>query len=142
MDHELTTVAELLVGQPPDLAQPGGGRTTDRFDRLWEIAAVAPSSARLLEAHYDARAILREAGQQPDDSRTFAVWAAGGPDPLTLGADGRLRGTKHWCSGASLVTHALVTAAGRGSNVLVEVPIGVPGVVLEPPTWVSPAFTG
>jgi hypothetical protein len=40
------------------------------------------------------------------------------------------------------VTHALVTAAGRGSNVLVEVPIAVRGVVLEPPTWLSPAFAG
>jgi alkylation response protein AidB-like acyl-CoA dehydrogenase len=57
----------------------------------------------------------------------------------------RLRGEKHWCSGASLVTHALVTAdeSGRDGGALVCVPIeSNVGTRIElcPPTWTSPAF--
>ena len=70
------------------------------------------------------------------------MWAAGGPDPATLDDDGRLTGAKHWCSGASLVTHALVTARFGTSNVLVQVALGSPGVSLDPPDWTSPAFAG
>lgn len=136
----MTTVAELLAHAPDDLQQPGSGRTAERFEALWDLGAVSPRTARLLEAHYDARAILREAGRTPGEGRTFGVWAAGGPDPATLDDGGRLRGSKHWCSGASLVSHALVSVRHGGSNALVEVALDRPGVTVEPSRWQSPAF--
>ncbi len=136
----MNSLAELLAGRSADLPQPGGGRTAERFEQLWGLGATSPATARLLEAHYDARAILREAGREPDEADTFGVWAAGGPDPATLDDDGHLTGAKRWCSGASLVSHALVTVRHGSSNALVRVSLRSPGVALDPPDWRSPAF--
>src|SRR6478735_4893568 len=136
----MTTVAELLAGRADDLPQPGDGHTAERFDALWAIAAESPAAARLLEAHYDARSIICEAGRQAPPASTYAVWAAGGADPATLDERGRLTGSKHWCSGASLVDRALVTVAHAGAHALVDVPISAPGVTLGTSTWRSPAF--
>ena len=99
-----TSLAEL----PDELPVPGGGRTTTRFTALWDLASSDPSLGRLAEAHYDGAAILDEAGRRPATGARFGVWAAAGPDPLTLTPDGprfRLSGAKHWCSGASIVSH-------------------------------------
>src|SRR6478752_3232131 len=115
----MTTVAELLAGRADDLPQPGDGHTAERFD---------------------ARSIICEAGRQAPPASTYAVWAAGGPDPATLDERGRLTGSKHWCSGASLVDRALVTVAHAGAHALVDVPISAPGVTLGTSTWRSPAF--
>ncbi|MBI5089345.1 MAG: acyl-CoA dehydrogenase, partial [Actinobacteria bacterium] len=130
-----------------ELPQPGQGRTAERFVALWDLAAGSPSTGRLGEAHHDGVAILREAGRVPPDGATFGVWAAGGPNPVVLerGPAGlRLRGSKHWCSGASLVSHALITAseAGRSTSSLVCVEMATPGVTVCEPTWTSPAFAG
>ena len=134
-----TSVAEL----PDELPVPGGGRTTTRFTALWDVASSDPSLGRLAEAHYDGAAILREAGHRPATGARFGVWAAAGPDPATLTRDGhrfRLSGAKHWCSGASIVSHALLTACFEGSNALVLVDMRQGGVRLSEPTWSSPAF--
>ncbi|MCU1396357.1 MAG: hypothetical protein JWM34_4785 [Ilumatobacteraceae bacterium] len=127
------------------LPTPGRGRTTERFAALWELAVRSPTTGRLGEAHHDALAILDEAGRSADDSLLHAVWAAGGPDPLRLETDGRLRltGTKHWCSGAGVAQRALVTAEqldGRGALVLVD--LRRDGIELVASDWVSPAFAG
>lgn len=136
----MTSVADLLCRHGTDLPDPGAGRTAERFERLWGFGVDAPRTARLLEAHHDARAILREAGRRPAEDATFGVWAAAGPEPLRLDSGGRLRGTKHWCSGASLVSHALVTAEHGHAHALVLVRLGASGVRLAPPTWASPAL--
>lgn len=139
MDVALTPPGALFAGRPATLPAPGGGDTAARFAALWEAAACSPSEGRLFEAHHDARAILTEAGRTPDSGATYGVWAAGGPEPATL-ENGRLRGTKHWCSGAGLLTHALVTVRHGSSNTLVLVTLDQPGVHREPATWRSPAF--
>lgn len=137
---DLRTLLEALPGALPD---PGSGATPARFARLWEIAATDPSLGRLAEAHYDAVSILHEAGRAPALGATYGVWAAGGRDPATLSRDGdgvRLTGRKHWCSGATLVSHAVITARDRASNALVVVDMSEPGARPAPATWTSPAF--
>ena len=73
------------------------------------------AAGRLAEAHADATAILAElGGEPPKPGELWAVSAAESAEvTLTVDeADGvaKLNGTKPWCSGAGLCTHALVTA--------------------------------
>ncbi len=94
---------------------PGSGDTRVRFERLAEIAADDLCVAKLVEPHHDATAILHELGAEgPAPDSLWAVWAAEPPHArvrATSTADGwQLSGTKAFCSGAELVTHALLTA--------------------------------
>jgi alkylation response protein AidB-like acyl-CoA dehydrogenase len=105
--------------------------------------------ARLVEAHADAVAILAElrGGSVPAGSR-WGVWAADGPGrPLaawpTQDGGWVLDGTKRWCSGATLLTHALVTArSSDGDRRLFAVVLDAPGVAAGPDTWAAPGMKG
>lgn len=99
-----------------DLPLPAAGHTGDRWRRLAELAEVDLCAARLAEAHVDAAAILHELGGKPIDyDQLWGVWAAETPGialTATPISDGRyvLNGTKPWCSGAGICSHALATA--------------------------------
>jgi alkylation response protein AidB-like acyl-CoA dehydrogenase len=71
------------------------------------------------------------------------VWAAGGPDPAMIthrhGA-WHLNGQKPWCSGATIVTHALVVAQRGDAETLVLVDLSAPGITIHAPTWQPEAF--
>ena len=99
-----------------DLPLPGSGATRERLAALAGLAGEDLSLARLGEGHADAVAILAElGGPRPDPGSRWGVWAANPPGPNVKAArrDGRwlLEGTKQYCSGARVCTHALVTAA-------------------------------
>jgi len=107
-----------------DLPAPGSGRTAARW---WKLAALTENdvvAGRLAEAHADARAILVElGGPDPPSGGLWGVWAAEAPNAVVTATDDgegrvRLHGTKAWCSGAGMCSHALVTAhhedTGRG----------------------------
>ena len=104
--------------------------------------------ARLTEAHFDAAAIAVEAGHDLVRGALYGVWAASGPDPLTIALDGesgaiRLRGTVPWCTGIGIVDRALVTArssAADGEGLLVDVAVEEGHVVDTDREWLSPAF--
>jgi alkylation response protein AidB-like acyl-CoA dehydrogenase len=97
------------------LPLPGSGRTRQRWRRLSELTEVDVVAGRLAEAHADASAIVAElGGPAPSAGELWGVWAAELPE-ATVAARGAgdawvLDGTKAWCSGAGLCTHALVTA--------------------------------
>ena len=98
-----------------DLPLPGGGDTAQRWRRLAALAEVDIVAGRLAEAHADAVAIMAELGvSEPKPGQLWGVWAAESRDAvLSAHGDGdamTLDGTKVWCSGAGLCTHALVTA--------------------------------
>ena len=98
-----------------DLPLPGAGDTAGRHRRLMNVAREDLSLARLAEAHWDAVAILTEAGRVPAPGVLYAVWAAEKPgSALQLeaqpGGGFTLTGEKAWLSGAGLVDRALVTA--------------------------------
>ena len=96
-----------------DLPLPGSGRTWERFAAFADLAEENLSLARLGEGHAEPG----RAGRARRRSRAAAggVWAANPPGPNVTASDhgGRwvLRGTKQYCSGARVCTHALVTAA-------------------------------
>ena len=123
---------------------PGSGSTNTRFELLAAVAEADLVTGRLVEAHADAVAIsvelrsdLVRAGQR------WGVWAAGPSDSLRAShsSDGwRVSGTKAWCSGATLVTHALVDALTDAGQQLFALDLAESGVVPRPPDWLGPGM--
>jgi hypothetical protein len=106
------------------LPLPGKGNTPARHRALFEIAREDLSLAKLAEAHWDAVAILAEAGREPAAGALYAVWASEVPrravdlKPVIGGYE--LHGNKPFCSGIGIVDRALLTA-GSPVPQLVEV---------------------
>jgi alkylation response protein AidB-like acyl-CoA dehydrogenase len=130
------------------LPAPGDGFTAVRHAALLEFGRTDLSLARLVEAHADALAILAEAGRPVTSQLLYGVWASDGPggrleisrNPHDGGAL-RLNGTKRYCSGAGIVSAALVTAHDEADQiVLLDVPLQLPGITLSASEWASPAF--
>ncbi|MFJ9553102.1 acyl-CoA dehydrogenase [Nocardiopsis sp. NPDC101807] len=133
-------VAEAASGGL-DLPLPGGGATWARWERLRDLAREDLALARLAEGHADAVAILAELdGPAPEPGDVWGVWAAHPPGAaLTARASGgrwRLYGTKPFCSGAHVCTHALVGAeVGGGRRALFAA--GTAGAEPLAGTWAS-----
>lgn len=132
-----------------ELPMPGSGRTAERWRRLALLAEEDVTAARLAEAHADAVAILDELGAKPPAlGQLWGVWAAESSDAVlnaTALHDGdvTLSGTKPWCSGSGICSHALVTARGPdGVRGLYAVKIDDPAVKPLPSTWWNPGMTG
>ncbi|WP_440066800.1 acyl-CoA dehydrogenase [Streptosporangium sp. OZ121] len=120
-------VAEVESGRL-DLPLPGAGQTRRRWEALSSLARRDLSLARLCEGHTDALAILAElAGPAPAAGSRWGVWAAQPPGPSLSArpeAGGWLMsGTKQYCSGARVCTHALVTAEAPDGPRLFAVPV-------------------
>lgn len=100
-----------MLAEPVPL--PGGGNTPRRHEILMNIGREDLSLARLAEGHFDAVAILAEAGRQPQPGALYAVWASEIPGhSMTLERSGNgflIYGEKMFCSGAGLVDRALIT---------------------------------
>lgn len=99
--------------------QPGKGETMARFQALMEVAAYDLGLARVVEAHFDALAIMAEAGMfiamhEGIDVPLYAVWAARHNQyPLCATPEGngwRISGALPFCSAAKLVQRALFVA--------------------------------
>ncbi|AJW41359.1 Acyl-CoA dehydrogenase/oxidase domain protein [Rhodococcus sp. B7740] len=123
-----------------DLALPGSGYTDLRWQSLAALSRHNTVLGRWSEAHTDAIAILHELdGPTPQRGQIWGVWAAEPPAPILEAVPGDsgwvLTGTKPWCSGASLCTHALVTARVEGSPRLFAVDLTHPGATPVPNTW-------
>jgi alkylation response protein AidB-like acyl-CoA dehydrogenase len=136
-----------LVAEVAPLELPGHGATLKRWSVLAAVAAEDLALAKLFEGHTDALAIQAElagvgaaAGEQGDRSERWGTWAAEPPDArLRLRPDGsgvRLDGRKAWCSGAGLVSHALVTAwDSDGQQCLAAVRMDQPGIQVSGGAW-------
>lgn len=128
------------------LPLPGRGRTRDRHTALEEVGREDLSLAKLVEPHHDAVAIGLELDHPVDPDDVWAVWASEPPFAVLhaeRSAGGwRLEGRKAFCSGAELVTHALVTAQDAGRSRLFAVRTDDPGVRpdTEAPAWVGPGM--
>ena len=64
-----------------ELPGPGSGNTAERHRRIFAAGREDLSLAKLAEAHWDAVAILREAGHEPAAGARYAVWASEVPGP-------------------------------------------------------------
>jgi alkylation response protein AidB-like acyl-CoA dehydrogenase len=132
-----------------NLALPGSGRTAERFRRLGELAGENLTAARIAEAHTDAVAILHElGGKPPERGQLWGVWAAESPEAaltavVAPNGDFVLDGTKSWCSGADICTHALATAQlGGGHRGLFAVDLANANIRALPSTWWNAGMAG
>ncbi|MGO1489509.1 MAG: acyl-CoA dehydrogenase family protein, partial [Arachnia sp.] len=114
------------------------------------LGSVDLSLARVVEPHIDAQAILHQARGvahvrvDPDDRQTWGVYAAHPPgthvDAIPSDGDERepwtVSGTKHWCSLADQVSHALMTAkTPEGHQQLFALDLRGDGVTVEMSDW-------
>ena len=138
--HGLSPVARALAAEP-----------WRYLATLATLGSVDLTTARAVEPHLDAVAILAQAGDPDlgclavDDGSTFGVYAARAPGTGLLltrtGGAARVSGTKAWCSLATEVSHALVTVGDEGRDALAAVPLRHPGVTHVPTKWVARGLT-
>lgn len=130
----------------PCMPLPGHGHTLARWRALAAVAACDLSLVKLFEGHTDALAILAELhGPTPSVGSRWGVWAAEPPDArvqASKGASGAddaaqltLNGTKAWCSGARVVSHALVTAWLDDEPVLAAVAMDQAAISIDTSKW-------
>ncbi len=128
-----------VIAEPIPL--PGRGQTAHRHRRLFEVGREDLSLARLVEAHWDAVAILAEAGRAAEPGTLYAVWAAEASDKALRMDAMSVSGKKPFCSGAGIVDRALVTVKEREAW-LVDVDLrGRDGAIhLDNSAWKTAAF--
>jgi len=124
---------------------PGSGHTAERHCQIAEFGRTDLSLGRILEAHTDARAILCAAGREPRRDSLYGVWASEAPHALLTAqrnARGgwRLDGKKRYCSGATFVSAALVTARVDDGVALFDVALSDSGIQVTTSEWASSAF--
>ena len=124
------------------LPLPGHGATLQRWQMLAAVAAIDLSLLKLFEGHTDALAILAEIdGPGAPAGSSWGVWCAEMPGArikLQQTPDGRyvLDGRKAWCSGASGLSHALISCwNGDGQACLASVALAQPGVHVTDEGW-------
>jgi hypothetical protein len=121
-DEALPRRLRVVIAEPMPL--PGAGATAERHRRLMEIGREDLSLAKLAEAHFDAVAILAEAGRDADAGALYGVWASEKPGrelQIEEVAGGfAISGEKQFLSGAGLVDRALITA-GAPQPLLMDV---------------------
>lgn len=135
-----------------DLPLPGGGQTTQRWNRLAEWARHDLAFARVAEGHADAVALLAEAGREPVAGALYGMWPgpADVPGAELLRSRGALRlsGTVRACAGARIVDRAVVAAdaperPAEGPSaglLLVDVAVTPPEAQPDPDTWQTAAM--
>src|SRR5580704_8280521 len=128
-----------------DLPLPGSGATWQRWAAFADLAEEDLSLARLGEGHADSVAILAElGGPPPQPGSRWGVWAANPPGPNVTatrqGGTWVLNGTKQYCSGARVCTHALVTARAGGGERLFAVT--VEGLEPRAGSWPATGMAG
>jgi alkylation response protein AidB-like acyl-CoA dehydrogenase len=135
-------VAALRAAGDLTLPLPGKGKTALRHLALRRWGHQDLSLARIAEAHTDASAILAEAGRRGSRSALYGVWASDGPAGR-LSAErigtGRwlLNGIKQFCSGATFLEAALVTAHDGADVLLFDVSLRDPAIQALPSQWKS-----
>lgn len=141
------TRATLLPHLREPWPLPAQGQTGQRWGLIAALARQDLPLVKLVEPHHDAAAILADLGGppiQPDE--VWAVWAAEPPFAVLEArqrAEGwTLSGQKAFCSGATIVTHALVTARAAHGSQLFAIDLAQSGLSIDSsaPPWVGPGM--
>jgi alkylation response protein AidB-like acyl-CoA dehydrogenase len=126
---------------------PAHGETATRWSALVALGERDLPLAKLVEPHHDAAAILADLGlPSPVPGDLWAVWASEPPFAVLTAHDSgsgwTLSGRKAFCSGAELVTHALVTARTPDGSRLFAVELADPGVSRDGASrsWAGPGM--
>jgi hypothetical protein len=134
--------ARALAATTPPLTAGTAGQV---FATLAAVAADDVALARTVEPHLDALGVLAQAGVDVPTDTTWGVFAAEGPGlrleahrTTDAGPDAfLLSGTKPWCSLASTLSHALVTAHDGAERRLFAVDLRHEGVHAHDEAWVA-----
>lgn len=141
---DLRRAALEVLKAHPSLPLPGGGHTLERWRELASIAGIDVCLIKVLEAHYDALAIVAELGEEPPSPDVLlAVWAAEPPDARlafwpganALNQGASVDGNKAWCSGADVVDQALITCHVGEQQQLARVAMTAPGIARDDSVW-------
>ncbi len=110
--------------------------TLRRWQILAFVAGIDLTLAKWFESHLDALSILHELGHSQTANGLWAVWASEGhPDPIRY-SQGKVSGTKAWCSGADFVDHGLLTYRDReGQSQLVVIDMSQSGIESDHSAW-------
>lgn len=134
-------LAELIAAGQDQLPLPASGATLQRWQCLALAAHHDLSLAKLYEGHTDALAILAELNGPSRPGAAWGVWCAESPDAaVTLRRDALgqyvISGRKQWCSGAAVLSHALVSCHDAyGERALVAVALRDRGVTVTNEGW-------
>ena len=150
MNENLTLAGRVTAAASNSLAEPGGGATWQRWRALADLGATDLAVAKLVEPHHDATSILKDLGvPAPRDESLWAVWAAEPPFAKVTGwwdgAGWRLRGTKAFCSGAMIVTDAVISADATDGPRLFAVDVAAARgntLAVDEPTWTGAGMRG
>ena len=140
----------LIQARLDDLPMPAAGFTLERWQALVEVARFDLSLAKQYEGHTDALAIIGEIGGNGRlDSGSWGVWAAEVPHARAIVSgpgDGSfyVNGAKAWCSGATTVQNALLTAWSGNDALpqLVAVRLDHKGVTVHADQWKAVGMAG
>lgn len=110
--------------------------TLIRWQILAYVAGIDLTIAKWFESHLDALSILREIGYDQTPEGLWAVWAAEGhPDPIRY-EQGKVSGTKAWCSGANSVDYGLLTYRDeQGQSCLLIINMHQQGISIDNSAW-------
>lgn len=112
-------ILNILVTYGNKIPHPAGGdhsQTLIRWQILAYVAGIDLTIAKWFESHVDALSILHELGYRESTQGLWAIWAAEGhPNPIRY-QQGKISGTKSWCSGANIVDHGLITYRDESTN--------------------------
>lgn len=142
----LRTARELLKDIGLHLPFPGEGHTFARWKMLAEFGAHDLSVAKLAESHYDALAIIHEAGATPRPG-IYGVWASkfGGcflkgrfhPDREVWTIEGEVA----FASGVSLVDFILIPVLTDEGEILFSIPRSAVSISRSPQEfWQTPGM--
>ena len=108
--------------------------TLIRWQILAYVAGIDLTIAKWFESHLDALSILHEVGYDKADQGLWAVWAAEG-NPIGY-EQGKVSGTKAWCSGANMVDHGLITYRNANDQAqLLVVDMSQSGIEIDNEEW-------
>lgn len=140
---DVPALLELAKDIGQTAPHPGEGSTAKLWELLASVTAVDVAAGRILEPHLDAVHILSQAGH-PEPEGAWGVFAAEGPGvrlEATRDDAGNylLNGSKPWCSLASHLDGAIVTAhlPGDQGRAAFAVNLKNRGVTCEIPQWSS-----
>ncbi|SNT69634.1 hypothetical protein SAMN04488491_0730 [Psychrobacter sp. LV10R520-6] len=110
--------------------------TLTRWQILEYVASIDLTIAKWFESHLDALSILHEVGYDKNTNGLWAVWASEGhSDPIRY-QQGKVSGTKAWCSGANIIDHALMTYRdNHGHSQLLIVDMQQTGIEIDNSEW-------
>ncbi|MFE5410777.1 acyl-CoA dehydrogenase [Microbacterium sp. NPDC056569] len=151
--RDIPSTIAWCVGVGRRAPRAGAGDTAALWDLLAATAFRDVAAARVLEPHLDALGILQQAGAGldagtsqisrigADEDSSWGVFAAEGPgmrvDAHESDSGWVLTGTKPWCSLATHLSHALVTAFVGDARRLFAVALRGPGIRPHDGPWVA-----